>query len=126
MVGWPPARGDEQNYKVGLKVSGKLSEMLPADQVGDAYRVEHAWQYRRLQELLDQLEKEKDAIRAERFAFRQERLAWGEMAAAILSECSKSILEKSLSQQFDEDERKRKRREKFRTTGFDVEKAVKE
>ena len=94
-----------------------------AKAVEEAYLRDLAWQARRQRELNDQLEREKDEIRAERFAFRQERLAWGEMAAAILSECSKSILEKSLSQQFAEDETKRKRREKFQFGGFDVEKA---
>ena len=102
----------------------KLSDLLPADEIGRAWRRGLAWQYHRLQQLVDQLEKEKDHVREERFALRQERLAFAEMAQRILSATSQRLLEQELRETLEELDRKDKRRKKFGGGGFDVKKTL--
>lgn len=111
---------------------GTLSNLLPTDDVTQGYREGLAWQYHRLQEIADQLEREKDALRAERFAIREERLAltrerqaFAEMAERILSAASQRLLEQELWETVEELERKERRWKKFpHPGGFDAKKAV--
>ena len=110
----------------GAPAEVKLSEMLPADEVGQAWKRGLVWQYHRLQELLDQLEHVKDALQEERLALAREREAWAEMAHKILSATSQRLLEQELEQTAEEFERKVKRRKRYpHPGGFDPRKPFK-
>ena len=89
-----------------------VSDLLPTDEVTQAYRAGLAWQYHRAQELGDRLEQQLDELEELKQAF-----------LLILGRFSGALLEKSLSEQFEEDERKRKRRKRLRSSGFDARKA---
>ena len=105
---------------------GKLSEMLPADRVADAYRREHAWQYRRLQELADRIERAADALREERLMMRREREAWQEMLASFISIEDRRKLEEAIRGTCEDAERRQRRRKRYPYPGgFDPRKPFK-
>ena len=97
--------------------------MLPADEVGRAWKQALVWQYRRQQEITDQLERVKDALQEERLALARERKASAEMAQKILSASSQRLLEQELWETVEELERKDKRRKRYpHPGGFDPRK----
>ena len=101
-------------------------DLLPADEVTQAYRAGLSWQYTRLQEVTDQLEQLKDGLQEELLAQARDRKAWAEMFHKILSASSQRLLEQELSEAAEEFERKEKRRKRYRHPGgFDARKVVK-
>ncbi len=107
-----------------------MKQVVPIDAVTDAYRKGLAWQYSRLQMMIDQLgrelERAKDARREDHLAWARQLEAFEKMFRVILSAVSQRLLEQELWEMVEELDRKEKRRKRYpHPGGFDPRKPFK-